>query len=181
MNKIYLKPFFGVKNPVKHGLDGLAKRSGFTLIELLVVVLIIGVLAAAALPQYRVAVEKARVLRVLPLMRSISEAKQRYYMETGNYSTDLELLDVKFLYISKGVSSNGLPMWEGVSGGNLSGSGRSDILYWETPQLIIDFGRYWKRCYPRKNGSVGDKVCASLGPKEGVVSAAGTNLYAIEF
>lgn len=69
-------------------------KKGFTLIELLVVVLIIGILAAMAMPQYFKAVERSRMTEADQLLSSIAQAQQRKYLQINKYSTDYGTLDV---------------------------------------------------------------------------------------
>ena len=70
-------------------------KQGFTLLELLVVVLIIGILAAIALPQYQLAVAKAKFATLKSNARAIKGALDRYYMANNTYTTNLQNLDIE--------------------------------------------------------------------------------------
>ncbi|WP_428077821.1 type IV pilin protein [Candidatus Avelusimicrobium faecicola] len=92
-------------------------NKGFTLIELLVVVLIIGILAAMAMPQYFKAVERSRMTEADTLLGSIAQAQRRKFLQRNSFTTNYKGLDVSpkgssgSVYYTKGGPTDG-------SGGN---------------------------------------------------------------
>ena len=84
-----------------------SRTRGFTLIELLVVVLIIGILASIALPQYEKAVEKSRSTQAIALLKTLYASAESYFMATGSWTVSFEeiAVDIPFQSVSKWYTS----------------------------------------------------------------------------
>ncbi len=161
-------------------------KKGFTLLELLVVVLIIGILASIALPQYKVAVEKSRAAEAVTTLSSFSRGVEIYVMANGFSKVDLmgqvvsgfgdatESLDVEmsksmdcttddychsknFRYDASCTTSN-CKIW---AFRQENGDKTKPCLYLLQIVLTAD-GSGWKRYCNNYGTVIGTKICNSL-------------------
>ena len=139
------------------------KNAGFTLIELLVVVLIIGILAAVALPKYEIAVEKARAAEPLSVLKTLRDAQELYYMANGTYATSFDDLDVE---VPESKNFNY------TMGNNASGRMSVGVISKQKPYLLAfrlaGSGQYSIICGTDNGADADDlayarRICTSLG------------------
>lgn len=116
MNKMYQKTISDEKTSSKR------KFGGFAFVELLVVVLIIGILAAIAVPGYQKVVKKNRALQLQVLIKSIQEAEEAFLLANGTYSQCLNDLDINVL-----SSFTSLTETDGCVTGASKGTGDSKV------------------------------------------------------
>ena len=87
--------------------------AGFTLIELLVVVLIIGILAAVAVPMYENAVWKSRAVPLQVWAKKLLEAEESYYLANGRYTRCLDQLDIDYQQVFPKIIDQQSGYWDG--------------------------------------------------------------------
>lgn len=85
-------------------------RAGFSLVELAVVGVIIGILAAFALPRFRASVERSKASQAFNYLAAVQAAQERYHARQSTYAEDLDYLNIKLTmpeYFSVGSISAG--------------------------------------------------------------------------
>ena len=113
-------------------------KKAFTLIELLVVVLIIGILAAVALPQYRVAVMKSRLAALMPNVKAIVNSVEIYYLTNGEYPDDDDIRGIDI-----GIEGCGInPNTNRYFGTYFCPTAEYDFGYSNQDQMLIAFLKY---------------------------------------
>jgi len=97
---------------IQHMLNKKNGEKGFTLIELLVVIIIIGILAAIALPSFLNQSNKAKQSEAKTYVGTLNKGQQAYYTEKNRFGSDVAILGVgvktiteNYNYLSQGTTA----------------------------------------------------------------------------
>lgn len=104
----------------------MTNRKGFTLIELLIVVVIIGILAAIAIPKFAATKDKAKLASVKTDIRNFMTAQEGYFSDFSTYGTYANLQSNQNFTLSSGngsTASAGTTSGYSITVGNTSISG----------------------------------------------------------
>ena len=147
-------------------------KQAFTLIELLVVVLIIGILAAVAVPQYQVAVAKSRYVSMKIYADTITKAEKFYFLANGKYTVNFNDLDIETGEQVDNITNERYTNWGYCT---LSGGAHSYVICYlfKKNERIMGYQRYFvhseivaarTHCFAlisQDEGSTYNKVCRS--------------------
>jgi prepilin-type N-terminal cleavage/methylation domain-containing protein len=84
----------------------MSNRKGFTLIELLIVVVIIGILAAIAIPKFAATKDKAKLASVKTDLRNAMTAQEAYFSDYTTYGSFTDLQTASNFSLSTGNTDN---------------------------------------------------------------------------
>jgi type IV pilus assembly protein PilA len=91
------------------------RRDGFTLIELLIVVVIIGILAAVAIPKFSATKDKAKIGSVRTDVRNAETAEETYFSDYATYGTYAQLQAASNFNLSSGNTMSITPATNGYT------------------------------------------------------------------
>ena len=142
----------------------ISRLGGFTLIELLVVVLIIGILASVALPQYQNAVLKARTTEAIIQLRHIRDAQREYALANGAPAANWNELGLD--NFSGGGESQFRDFAYAINPG--LGGGEVQARYVKNPTFWIQMYVYDDRvvCTANKGSEAANNWCKKYSPNQ---------------